>query len=148
MTGADVVAEARRWLGTPYRHQAHTRGVGADCGGLIGGVAIALGLLAADWWEREFAPVYGGYGRQPDGTLQALCDATMHSIPAGAYTVGDVLLISFEREPQHLGIVADYVHGGHSIIHAMSRTGRVAEHRLAPEWQRRVVAAYRLRGIA
>ena len=26
-----VVAEPRRWLGTPYRHQASVRGEGADC---------------------------------------------------------------------------------------------------------------------
>lgn len=148
MTGADVVLEARRWVGTPYRHQARARGVGTDCGGLIGGVAIALGLLPPDWWEREFEPRFGGYGRQPDGTLQALCDAVMDRIPAGGYTTGDVLLMSFTREPQHLGFVADYVHGGHSIVHAMSRAGRVAEHRLAPEWRRRILAAYRLRGLA
>ena len=35
VTGQDVVAEARRWLGTPWRHQARLRGVGVDCGGLV-----------------------------------------------------------------------------------------------------------------
>ena len=27
----DVVRMARAWIGTPYHHQASTRGVGADC---------------------------------------------------------------------------------------------------------------------
>jgi hypothetical protein len=33
-----VVAAARGWLGTPYRHQASVRGEGADCLGLVRGV--------------------------------------------------------------------------------------------------------------
>ncbi|CAN5340949.1 hypothetical protein BH09PSE2_BH09PSE2_03510 [soil metagenome] len=35
---ADVVDAARRWLGTPYRHQQSLIGVGADCLGLLRGV--------------------------------------------------------------------------------------------------------------
>ena len=35
---AEIVAEARSWIGTPYRHQASLRGAGADCLGLIRGV--------------------------------------------------------------------------------------------------------------
>jgi NlpC/P60 family putative phage cell wall peptidase len=33
-----ILAEAVRWIGTPYRHQASKRGVGADCLGLVIGV--------------------------------------------------------------------------------------------------------------
>ena len=35
---AAIVAEARGWIGTPYRHQASLKGVGADCIGLVRGV--------------------------------------------------------------------------------------------------------------
>lgn len=35
---ARVVAAARGWLGTPYRHQASVKGEGADCLGLVRGV--------------------------------------------------------------------------------------------------------------
>lgn len=38
VTRAAIVAEARRWLGTPYRHQASVIGAGADCLGLVRGV--------------------------------------------------------------------------------------------------------------
>ena len=41
-TGAAAAAEARLWLGTPYRHQAALRGVGCDCLGLVRGVWRAL----------------------------------------------------------------------------------------------------------
>src|SRR6476660_700817 len=56
---SDIVAETRRWIGTPYRHQASLRGVGCDCLGLVRGVWRALygeepeapPPYAADWAE-------------------------------------------------------------------------------------------------
>src|SRR3954471_18800976 len=33
-----ILAEARSWIGTPYRHQASLKGVGCDCLGLVRGV--------------------------------------------------------------------------------------------------------------
>ena len=36
--GDQIVAAARRWIGTPYRHQASRIRVGADCLGLVRGV--------------------------------------------------------------------------------------------------------------
>jgi len=38
----EVVAAARAWLGTPYRHRASVRGAGCDCLGLLRGVWRAL----------------------------------------------------------------------------------------------------------
>jgi NlpC/P60 family putative phage cell wall peptidase len=149
-TRADVVAEARRWERTPWRHQARTRGVGTDCGGLVGGVAVALGLVPPDWWATTFDPRFGGYGRRPvNDTLRMVCRLFMDDIdPAGARP-GDVVLMRFHTEPQHLGIVADYRHGGLSLIHALSLPpARVAEHRLAPRWRDRVVDAFAYRGLA
>ncbi|NCO16648.1 MAG: peptidase, partial [Alphaproteobacteria bacterium] len=39
---ARIVAEARRWIGTPYVHQSSARGAGTDCLGLLRGVWRAL----------------------------------------------------------------------------------------------------------
>ncbi len=39
MAEAREVELARLWLGTPYVHQASTRGAGADCLGLIRGIS-------------------------------------------------------------------------------------------------------------
>ena len=38
MRRAAIVAAARSWIGTPYRHQASLKGVGCDCLGLLRGV--------------------------------------------------------------------------------------------------------------
>ncbi len=35
----EIVALARAWIGTPYRHQASCRGAGTDCLGLLRGVS-------------------------------------------------------------------------------------------------------------
>lgn len=148
VTREAVVAEARRWLDTPYRHQARMRGAGCDCGGLIGGVAVALSIVPAGWWRDSFDPQFGGYGRQPvDGTLRRICESFMRRVEVKAFDIGDVLLMRFESEPQHLAIAADYRHGGMSVVHAMSRVGKVAEHRLSPLWAARVVAAFEYPGI-
>ena len=37
-TRTALVAAARRWLGTPYCHQASLRGAGCDCLGLVRGL--------------------------------------------------------------------------------------------------------------
>ena len=69
---------ARKWLGTPYRHQASLRGEGADCLGLIRGVWRELTGTGAEprmihaywgravveswmggWWRRRLVAVFG-----------------------------------------------------------------------------------------
>ena len=148
-TRADVVAEARRWLGTPFHHQARLRGVGCDCGGLVGGVAVSLGLVDPRWGAATFDVEFAGYGRQPHaGLLRIVCDRFMRAIQTVEAQPGDVLLMSFAGgAPQHLGIIADYRHGGHSLVHALATAGRVVEHRLSPAWRGKAVAAYSLPGV-
>ncbi len=43
---ARVVAEARKWVGTPYHACADVRGAGVDCGMLLVRVFVDTGLLA------------------------------------------------------------------------------------------------------
>lgn len=135
---ADVVAAARQWADTPFHHQARLKGVGVDCVGLVIGVARELGLIAPD-----FDVV--GYPRVPDGTsLMALAATHMQAIERNSMQPGDVVVVSFDRDPQHLGILGDYRHGGLSIIHAAGLTGRVIETRLMFTEQMKFVAAFAL----
>ncbi len=147
-TRAEIVAEARTWLGVPFAHQGRTR-AGTDCGGLVGAVAVGAGIIPPSWWADEFDPLHGGYARTPShGTLQRICDSFMRPIDPEAIQPGDVVLMRFRTEPQHMGILGDYLHGGGlSLIHALSSCGRVAEHRLALEWRRRIVGAYSMPGV-
>ena len=38
MSGAQIVAAARAWIGTPYVHQGSALGAGCDCLGLLRGI--------------------------------------------------------------------------------------------------------------
>ena len=97
-----VVAEARAWIGTPFVHQQRCKGVAVDCAGLIIGVARALGLVAEDFDVN-------GYQRTPDGhSLIASAEQHMRRITREQMGPGDVVVVRWYREPQHLGILTDY----------------------------------------
>ena len=143
VTRAQVVQEARKWLGTPFHHQARLRGVGVDCAGLVIGVARDLSLVPADFDVEAYPP-------SPDGkTLLRLVQMHMTVLAIDqAMSPGDVVVVRFGADPQHLGIVGDYRHGGLSIIHAASDAGRVIETRLMFHSAMHFVAAARLPGVA
>lgn len=139
VTRAQFVTEARTWIGTPYRHLGRSRGVAVDCAGVLIGTARALALSTFDT---------RGYSATPHAdTLRRLCDDHMARIPFGDAQPGDVLLLAWDLEPQHLAIVGDYPGGGRSLIHAWAAMGRCAEHRMDSVWVRRVVQAYAVPGV-
>lgn len=143
-TRAEVVAEALSWVKTPCIHQAHLKGVGCDCGGLIGGVAVALGIVPANWWYTGFAP-HAGYARQPHGnSLIDVLDAFMPRIEPSDAQAGDVLVMRFSRHPQHLAIKTP-----HGMVHALNSGAgaSVAEHSIDAKWQRRITHAYAFPGV-
>ena len=136
-----LIAEARSWLGTPWHHQASVRGVGCDCAGLVRGVGNALGLMNC-CEGASGAEEFEGYGRRPEPKrmLRALDRFMDRRLPGQIYP-GDVLLLRFDRDPQHLAILTDE----NSMVHALIKNG-VVEHRLSADWRARVVAAWSYRG--
>lgn len=136
VTVPQLLTEARSWLGVPWVHQGRSRH-GVDCVGLLVMVARALGVASHD---------VAGYARLPHGgALRALAD--QHLTPAARPLVpGQVVLMRFDGEEQHIGLLGDYP-GGLSLIHAHSRMGKVVEHRLADVWAQRIMAVYTLPGV-
>jgi cell wall-associated NlpC family hydrolase len=117
------------------------KNVGVDCVGLVIGVARELALI-----DAAFDVV--GYPRVPDGTsLMGIVREHMTEIDRSVMQPGDVVVVSFDRDPQHLGILGNYRHGGLSIIHAAGLTGRVIETRLMFTEQMKFVAAFALPGV-
>lgn len=145
ITREQVVDEARSWVGTPYQHQARIKGIGVDCAGLLIGVARALGIVS---------PIFDvtGYTRRPDGwSLIETCEQHMQAIERADMGPGDAVVVRFDSEPQHFGLIAPYSHGGLSIIHAASKHNRVIETRLLfgdGTRAMKFVQAYRLPGVA
>ncbi len=119
---ADIVAEARRWNGTPYHDQGRLWQVGCDCLGLVFKVGEVFGLLTKD---------YNDYHPQPDGfTLEARCEEHL-TRAAGEPQPGDVGLFWMAKRswPQHLGIFCER-DGLLAVVHAHQRFGKVTEHRV------------------
>lgn len=141
---ADIVAEARLWLATPFHHGQMLRGVGCDCIGLIAGVGHALGMPEAAAWRED--PRYRGYGRLPlPGLLIEACDEYLDRIQVAALQSGDVALMTYASDPMHFGIITESDPA--YIIHATERRGKVVEHRVDAHWHSMIVRAYRFRGV-
>lgn len=131
-----VVVEARRWIGTPYRHQASTCGAGADCLGLVRGVWRSL---YGD--EPEVPPAYSFDWSEPQGEerLWAAAKRNLREMPPGDPVPGDVVLFRMRASSvaKHLGIIATDL----SFVHAYSKYG-VIESPLSLPWRRRIVARF------
>lgn len=146
MSRSDVIAMARGYIGTPFHHQGRTPGVGLDCAGVLICVGRALGMVAPDFDVT-------GYVTTPDGrSLRGWCDRYMRRIPRDEKRAGDAIMIIVDADPQHLGILAPYRHGGFSIIHATRERGVVEtrlmlEHGGVPNRTMRMVAAYAFPGL-
>lgn len=136
-----VVEAARGWLGTPYRHQASVKGVGADCLGLVRGVWREV---VGD--EPEKTPPYSADWAEVGGE-EALLGAARRwlvEIPVDAAGVGDVLLfrMSAGAPMKHCAILSDTDGVDPRMIHAY--WGRaVIESWMGPWWTRRLAAAFR-----
>lgn len=135
-----IVAAAREWIGTPYRHQASLKGVGADCLGLVRGVWREIVGP-----EPEPPPPYARSWAE-DGGAELLIAAARRSLverPAGAIEAGDVLL--FRVRPggpaRHAGIAT----GPHAMVHAYDGHA-VVETPIPEVWRRRLVARFAFPG--
>ncbi len=141
MTRMDVVTEARRWIGTPYRHQCSCHGAGCDCLGLLRGVWRAL---YGD--EPETAPPYSWDWSEPSGDEALWRAAARHlqSKPKDQAATGDVLLFRMREGAvaKHLGIAAE-IGPIPSFIHAYSGHG-VVESPFSQPWKARLVARFEL----
>ena len=139
MSRPDIVAEARLWLATPYRHQAAVRNAGADCLGLIRGVWREV--LGA---EPEAVPAYSMDWSEPQGEERLWLAARRHLVPKPLddEALGDVILFRMRAGAvaKHLGIQSA-LPPERAFIHAYSGRG-VVENSLSGPWRRRIVARF------
>lgn len=137
---ARVVAEARRWIGTPYVHQASLRGAGCDCLGLVRGVWRALRGA-----EPAPVPAYGPDWAETGGDEALWRALSAHLRPAGPVPMpGDVLLFRLRAGAvaKHLGLLTQTGPDAR-FVHAYSGQGAV-ESPLSTPWTRRIVARFDL----
>lgn len=131
---SSIVEYARECIGTPFRHQGRIVGVALDCAGVVAYVADRLGM-------SYDAPT--DYPRTPyQGLLEKTLDDQSCIVRVFDMQPGDILLMRFKTDPQHLAIWT-----GETIIHAYESIGRCVEHHLDNAWRSRIVRIYRFRGI-
>ena len=133
MTPEVAIKHARSMRGVRWRHLGR-KPWAVDCAGLV-----ILSLEAAGVPSESPS----GYGREPwddqlRATLRHNCGA-----PVDDWRPGDIALIRWQMgEPSHVGLLADYVWGGLSIIHASNRPG-VVEVQLIGRLRECVIEVYR-----
>lgn len=141
ITRADIVDEARRWIGTPFQHQASLRGVGCDCLGLLRGVWRAL-----YGEEPEAIPSYGPAWALASHDELFLAGLQRHFvvIAPNSAAAGDVVLFRMRAHfpASHAAILAD----GSSLVHAHDGAN-VAEIAFANAWRRRLGGAFSFPGL-
>lgn len=137
-----IVDIARSFLGTKYRHQGRLKNVGVDCAGVMIGCGNESG-----WSEAVLGTKfqYSAYGRVPVGSdMQAVMDANLTMVE-GDCQVGDILLMAFELEPQHIAMLVAL--DPPYIVHALAQEEFVAEHRLDDYWKSKIRQVYRFTGV-
>lgn len=133
-----LVAAARACLGVKFKHRGRDPKTGLDCAGLVVHSLHQIGLDPHDLKT---------YGREPfqDGLVRVVQSNLGPPLPKHSDILpGDILLFRFSRDPHHLGIAGDYIHGGLSLIHAYGGAEKVVEHRFDQIWIDRVCDVYRL----
>jgi len=128
------ISHARSMIGVKWRHRGR-KPWAVDCLGLI---SLSLSSAGFDVNDRT------DYGRDPwnEGLQKSLREH--FGDPVTDWKRGDIALMMWpnSKGPSHVGFIADYVHGGLSLIHAYSMQA-VIEHRLDDRWSSMIVEVYR-----
>ena len=130
-----IVAEARTWLGVPWRHQGSSR-AGVDCAGLV--VQVAKALELADYDTHA-------YGRRPQGQgFVAHFQAAMDGVAILQAQPGDVLIFADQAYPCHCGFLTERLDQPH-LLHAHATRRQVIEEPYIGEWPAKIKFAFRFR---
>jgi len=140
ITRNDIVAVARKYVGTPFHHMGRSPGVGLDCVGVPICVMRELKATAPDFDVPNYAI-------SPEGTaLMAWCNESLPPVQKSEIRAGDLIVLIIDKFPQHVGIVGSLPNGELTIIHAAGGANppRVLETRMAFGKWMRFVAAFSL----
>ncbi|MGH6625137.1 MAG: C40 family peptidase [Burkholderiaceae bacterium] len=135
---ADIVAEARSYLGVRWQHQGRSR-EGVDCIGLP--IVVSNAVRGTEYRTPDY-----GRTSQDEAMIDA-CKQYLLPIGKDELQPGDVIVVGFGRQ-RHMAIIGDYLYGGLSMIHAHLLNRQVVEARLDSVWSGRILAAFRFPGVA
>ena len=148
ITAERIIVQARTWLGTKYHHQGRLKksasgAGGVDCIGLIVGVIDELRITDSEGKPLVHADEFN-YSMYPErGRLVLSIAQHLQEVPRGKMAAGDVLLFKTFSDPQHVGLLTEYLSGGNGLIHCNSSAGKVVEQPLSNTWLRMLTHVYR-----
>lgn len=119
MTRTEVVTEARRWIGTPYRPKGRSRAAGIDCIGLIVVVGQAFGVPHVDEQHYTDWP-------DPQRRMLTILDRYLTRVLPADPWEGTIGVFAESRLPGHLGVCTEK-HAVRHLVHAAIRQHRVIE---------------------
>lgn len=138
-----IVEAARTYQSVPFRHRGRSR-KGVDCAGLVWCSYMECGIELPDFRK---------YRREPhrDGLVKHMIfafgqPAALGPVHRSLLQEGDVVVMRFEIEPHHIGIIGRHPLGHLSIIHANGNEGqysRVLEQGLSADMLKRITHVFR-----
>lgn len=131
---ANVIKQARSYLGVPWRHQGRSRTLGMDCAGLVILVAHDLGLSAYDTID---------YQRRTQGqSFLRHFKTNLIGKPISEALPGDIMLFRDSQYPCHSTLLGER-NGKMTIIHAHALRRKVVEETMEQgDWMNKRVACF------
>lgn len=112
---AAVVAEAKTWLGTPWRHRGRVKGAGVDCAQFVIKVYAGAGMIA-DFDTGEYPRDW--HIHKDDERFLAFVPSFAREIAEADVGPGDLMLCKIGRVYSHGAIVLAWPQGIHAAIQA------------------------------
>jgi len=118
-----IIAEAKSWLGTPYKDRHRTKGHGVDCAGLVYMVGKNVGAVVDKEMEMY----------SPEPTENKMTNTlNCKGVKLLEMKIGCVVTIKIHKYPQHLGIIISPTQFIHANSSGDSRLNQVITQRISP----------------
>ena len=121
ITRNQIIYEAKKWLNTPFHHQASSKNLGCDCIGLIIGVAAELGI----GFFHNLLPQNYDYFQDRSYLIHCL----KSYLKPGIRQLGSIALIGAEHIGWHMGFINREHENKFTWIHSCMKQGKVIEQR-------------------
>ena len=140
-TRAEVVLQARTYVGSRFAHQGRMRGKAIDCVGLL--LCVFEDLHCVD---KHGVPLlktdYMNYGPTPNGRFVFEFCMERLNVKSTEPLPGDIISLRTPIDPVHLAFMTPI-----GMLHSYTGIGRVAEHLMDAKWKRRIEGVFGIPGI-